>query len=856
MIRSWLVVLAVAFGVLGDAAAQERSAGETSPLWNRGLERVHSLYLWRSELESTAMLDGVIEQLESDIPWLMVQDDGGLYRFSYGEQEAFQTLSVGEGDDLEQSLGAIAALLDETPAELPDGFDAEISIMRGLARALDRHSKLLHGEKLTSFDKRLSGTLSGIGSRMMIRENRLTIVEVYENAPAGRAGLMANDRVLRIDDVSTLGMSLGDAVDRITGPKGTEVSLLIEREEGAVSVQLEMTLVRDEVRIPNVTARSLAPGIGYARIDHFSERTVENLRRLLGKLEREEGIDRGLVIDLRGNTGGSMIQSARAADLFLNEGELVRTEGPDGRKVRGLVHRLLAQPEKRDYSMPLVVLQNQRTASGAEILAGALQESGRALLVGSNTFGKGSVQKVYTLRRDARFKLTVARYLVAGYREIADIGLRPDVPIGRLTLTQRGLDFSMEQAALSDGLDPLFYVERGEGWVPGLEGQQREDYALDLAAAILERTPSARLTDLVSAASELVSDLREEEEGMLVAQMALRGLDWGEAEEGAKQELTVEAQLRFASESVEAGELVELEVVAWNRSEEPVSQMVAELSSVDRVFDGVQIPLGWMDPGEEVRSRILLQLPAGRTGRDSHVELLLRDSEKRQVSAGVAVLSYEGSGVPEVALRLDFEPGEERSSVELELENLSSHRLEDLRVRLLHPESAGVELLEYDASVGTLRPGKTGRGSIALRVEPTAEVLPLRVLIEADDFGRLAQWDVELATDGTPVTLDAPHIEVQRLPSSVQAGPVRLNFNLEDDREIESVISYIGGEKFSYSEGGSPNLSLALDVLIDEGPNSVALRVRDNQGLERVRSWVIHGAPVSSTTDVDGSSDD
>ena len=97
--------------------------------------------------------------------------------------------------------------------------------------------------------------------------------------------------------------------------------------------------------------------------------------------------------------------------------------------------------------------------------------------------------------------------------------------------------------------------------------------------------------------------------------------------------MTVEGQLHFASESVEAGELVELEVVAWNRSEEPVSQMVAELSSVDRVFDGVQIPLGWMDPGEEVRSRILVQLPAGRTGRDSHVELLLRDSEKRQVSA-------------------------------------------------------------------------------------------------------------------------------------------------------------------------------------------------------------------------------
>ena len=856
MIRSWLLVFGFAAGFFGNALAQDRSASESSPLWVRGLERVHSLYLWRSDLQKTEVVDGVVEQLESDIPWLMVQDDGGLYRFSYGGQQAFQTLAVGDYASLEEVLHAVSALIAEAPAELPSDFDADISIMRGVAKALDRHSKLLHGEKLTSFDKRLSGTLSGIGSRMMIRENRLTIVEVYENAPAGRAGLMADDRVLRIDDVSTLGMSLSDAVSRITGPKGTEVSLLVEREEGAVSVQLEMTLVRDEVRIPNVTARSLAPGIGYTRIDHFSERTVENLRRLLRQLEREEGIDRGLVIDLRGNTGGSMIQSARAADLFLKEGELVRTEGPDGRKVRGLVHRLLAQQESRDFLMPIVVLQNQRTASGAEILAGALQESGRALLVGSNTFGKGSVQKVYTLRRDARFKLTVARYLVAGYREIADIGLRPDVPIGRLELTERGMDYSIEQASLPDGLAPLFYVERGEGWVPGLEGQTREDYALDLATAILERTSSAKLTDLVSAASELVTDLRAEEEGMLVAQMALRGLDWGETEERSKQQLSVEGRLRFVSDSVEAGDLAELEVVAWNRSDEPVSQMVAELQSVDRVFDGLQIPLGWMDPGEEVRSSIQLGLPAARTGRDSHVELLLRDSESRQISAGEAVLSYGGSGVPEVALLLEFEQSKENAGVRIEVENLSGQRLEDLRVRLLHPESAGVELLEYDASVGSLRPGKAGSGSIGLRVDPAAELLPLRVLVEADEFGRLAQWDVDLDTDGTPVALNAPHIHALGLPTSVRAGPVRLNFDIEDDGEIESVISYVGGEKFSYAEGGRPNLSLALDVLIDEGPNSVALRVRDNQGLERVRSWVIQGSPVSSTTDVDGSSED
>jgi carboxyl-terminal processing protease len=506
--------------------------------------------------------------------------------------------------------------------------------------------------------------------------------------------------------------------------------------------------------------------------------------------------------------------------------------------------------------MPLVVLQNQRTASGAEILAGALQESGRALLVGNHTFGKGSVQKVYTLRRDARFKLTVARYLVAGYREIADIGLRPDVPIGRLTLTERGLNYSMEQVQVPEGLAPLFYVERGDGWVPGLEGQSREDYALDLATAILEKTSSAKLRDLVSAASELVADLREEEESMLVAQMALRGVDWGEAEERVESTPFVEAELQFVAERVEAGERTELEVVAWNRSDDPVSQMVAELRSVDRVFDGLQIPLGWMDPGEEVRSTIQIELPAGRTGRDSRVELVLRDGEGRQTTSGEALLSYAGSGLPEVALAVRFEQDGTSSRVAVDVENLSEQKLENLRVRLLHPESAGVELLEYDTSLGSLRPGKKGSSSLALGVDPAAELLPLRVLVEAEGFGRLAEWDVELETDGTQVELDAPHIHVQRLPTSTQAGPVRLQFDLEDDGELESVISYVGGEKFSFTEGGQPNLSLALDVLIDEGPNSVALRVRDNQGLERVRSWVIHGTPASTTTDVDASSED
>ena len=144
-------------------------------------------------------------QLELDIPWLLVQADGDLYRLSVGEEYELGVLSVSSYETVEAALFALQKMIEDSKQALPSELDLEISMMKGITRALDRHSKLLHGEKLRSFDKRLTGTLSGIGARMQIVSNRLTLLEIYDDTPAGRAGLLPNDRILRIDDVSTLG---------------------------------------------------------------------------------------------------------------------------------------------------------------------------------------------------------------------------------------------------------------------------------------------------------------------------------------------------------------------------------------------------------------------------------------------------------------------------------------------------------------------------------------------------------------------------------------------------------------------------------------------------------------------------
>ena len=171
--------------------------------------------------------------------------------------------------------------------------------------------------------------------------------------------------------------------------------------------------------------------------------------------------------------------------------------------------------------------------------------------------------------------------------------LIPDLPVGRLLLSERGLKYSLKTRKQADGLKPLFYVERGKDWVSGMEAESRDEFLVDLAKAVLEGTSSASTSDLLASATALMGKLRKEEEALLVSQMAIRGLDWESSETLSDEPLSMEASLGFVQSDVQAGESVDLEVVAWNKGNEPLSRLVAVLSSKDRVFDGLRVPLGW-----------------------------------------------------------------------------------------------------------------------------------------------------------------------------------------------------------------------------------------------------------------------
>lgn len=306
--------------------------------------------------------------------------------------------------------------------------------IRGMMSTLDPHSAFLSPEEFKELEVETTGKFSGIGIEITIKDGVLTVVSPIEGSPADRAGLAPGDKILQIDDKSTKNMTLNDAVRLIRGPKGTKVQLLI-LHEGAKDPQ-KYVIVRDVIPIRSVKAKMLEEGYGYIRISSFQEKTTEDFLAALTKLEGGAGKEglKGLVLDLRNDPGGLLNEAVKVADVFLESGVIVSIQG----RSKEQTQKFTAQPNKVPRRYPLVVLVNEGSASASEIVAGALQDQKRAIIVGMPTFGKGSVQTIIPLEDNSGIKLTTARYYTPSGRSIQAKGITPDIMIKGKPLRKGG----------------------------------------------------------------------------------------------------------------------------------------------------------------------------------------------------------------------------------------------------------------------------------------------------------------------------------------------------------------------------------------------------------------------------------
>jgi len=380
------------------------------------------------------------------------------------------------GRDAYQNIEAFANVLTMVQKNYVDEVSTDQLIdgaINGMLSSLDPHSAYLTPDLYKELQVDTRGSFGGLGIEITQRNGVLTVVSPIEDTPAARAGVKSGDQIIKIDNEFTKDMTLLQAVKLMRGPEGSKIKLTIRRENAPDWIDL--TLKREVIQIKSVKYRVLEPHYGYLRITQFQERTEHDAKNALAALEKESGGLHGLVLDLRNNPGGLLSQAVKISDLFLESGMVVYTEG----RLDNQAQKFYAHKGGGDTDFPMVVLVNGGSASASEIVAGALQDHKRALVLGTQTFGKGSVQTILPLADgEAAIRLTTARYFTPNGRSIQSTGITPDI-IMEATLQQVAASSDKPDAIRERNLPR--HLENGED--DGDDGQNNSEQSSTVPGA-------------------------------------------------------------------------------------------------------------------------------------------------------------------------------------------------------------------------------------------------------------------------------------------------------------------------------------------------------------------------------------
>ena len=383
---------------------------------------------------------------------------------------------------LSNLFAEVFELVKSDYVEKPDEQKMIEASINGMLTSLDPHSSYMNAKEFADMNIKTKGEFGGLGIEVTMESGVIKVVSPYDDTPAQKAGLMANDLIIKIDGKEVQGTSLNDAVDKMRGPVGAPITLTVLRDK---KDPFDVKLVRDTIKIQSVKYNKEGDDIGYIRISSFSEQSDSGLQKAIASLDKEmDGKEKGFILDLRNDPGGLLQQSIAVSNAFLERGEVVSTRG----RKADQVERYTAAPGGQLTSKPLVVLINGGSASASEIVAGALQDQKRATLIGTRSFGKGSVQTIIPVgNNDGAIRLTTQRYYTPSGRSIQAKGIDPDIVIEEpLPPELQGKNVSTEgEAALNGHLANPNGGTEGGGSSAYVPEDKTKDEQLKAAVALL-----------------------------------------------------------------------------------------------------------------------------------------------------------------------------------------------------------------------------------------------------------------------------------------------------------------------------------------------------------------------------------
>lgn len=772
-----------------DTSSRARAAKQRTPY---DLSRVRALkvvitkinnnYVDPERIDYRKMLLSGLNALQRAVAPVLVHHDRGqpTFRVQVGDQSKEFSLQDVDGPWLlTWRFEKVFQFLQERFAEEEDIKlrEVEYAAINGMLRTLDPHSILLTPEEFSEMQLNTRGEFGGLGIVIAIRDGALTVIRPMPGTPAFRAGLKSMDRIVKINDESTLNMPLEEAVKRLRGPAGSSVEVWVNRD-GAKGWKKphRFELVRAVIHIDSVESRMLKNRIGHVAIKNFQSNTCDDLRVALAKLRQQNM--HGLILDMRDNPGGLLTQAECVTDTFLSTGTIVTTSSNDPAKRTSR----LARSEGTEPFYPMVVLANGGSASASEIVAGALKNHDRAVIIGQQTFGKGSVQVLYSDDDDGwALKLTIAQYLTPGDISIQGVGIVPDVVIEPMTVDPIDMDLMVEQnytreADLSahlthertrDGQKPStvlhYYLadetrqRLREALPEDREENEREDeFMTRFAAEVLAAAVRPSRRELLRDATSVISAARDREMKVAVAELRKLGVDWSTGPDEGPSQVAVKAVT--STSTAVAGEPLELRVEVTNTGDKTLYQVRGVTKSDNRLFADRELVFGKLAPGatrswtatlgvcrvDKDSSERHCELPKGLSDRADGINVEFHELHEHPIPAAEVRTLVKALPRPQFAYTVHVaddgrgngdgrvQPGE-LATVYLTVRNVGAGLAEKTVANLRNLSGQGILLHAGRFQLGDLKPSDEKTVSFSFEVLPDFEASNAKLEISVAD---------------------------------------------------------------------------------------------------------------------------
>ncbi len=602
------------------------------------LEHVNKFYLDKGKIDHGEMLEKAVSSLEILLDDVLVefpQERGNVFTVHVkGKTKKFEEKELPSPNEVTSTLGEVVSfVLSNTGTEDRNVKNIQYSISDSMLKVLDPHSAMIPPDIYNEFLIDAEGSFGGLGIVVGIRDGQLTVISPIEGTPAYRSGIKTKDRIVQIENESTINMPLLEAVGKLRGKKGTGVNLLISRKN--FSKPRKFSIIRDTIKIESVEGFDFEEGILYLRIRNFQKNTFSDLKKEIGS--RSYPIN-GIILDLRGNPGGLLSQAEKVADLFLSSGTIMTT------KSKGYAKPYKASAKKPEYKGNLIVLVDQGSASASEIVAGALKNNKRALVIGKRSFGKGSVQKIFEFEDNSALKLTIAKYLIPGNISIQDSGITPNILLQGSVITEDKVIYNPLPEKRENGKEkeadlpaPEFTIKYiDESLAPKEEDEEeiqpdesltktqklerlKNDFYVNLSRRMLTAKSKEQMYSTAV-------DFSNAELEKIRTRIESTGIDWsaGETKKPSVSVQTVPSRTVF-----QAGEESFLEIKVTNSDPDPIYRLSAVTECDNNIYSDREFLFGKLLPGQSKSSKVKFSVPRWVTTREDSIKLIFTSSGEK-----------------------------------------------------------------------------------------------------------------------------------------------------------------------------------------------------------------------------------